>query len=281
MSLPVPASFPRKRVLLLGASGKLGRMLCAVWSNRTDHPFEIIPVFRGQLETDGGVCWAPGQSCDALPSVDVVAAFWGVTRGDRADLARNTSLAQAAERLARELGVGCVLHCSSAAVYAPGADLSERAETRPPGAYGQAKLEMEAALAAMGQGPRRVILRIGSVAGAESLFGNMRPGQSITLDRFADGQGPFRSYIAPQDLARVVEAAALSGEGVFNVASPGPVRMQDIAEAAGCPVIWKPAPDTALQHVTLNTTRLQAICPLPATDPLDLVEGARATGIWP
>lgn len=271
------------RILMLGASGKLGRMMRQVWQDAEGDHSEIIPVSRTAL--DEGLVWEPGDDPRVLPQIDAILALWGVTSGGEDALSANVMLAHEAARLGDILGASCVLHCSSAAVYAPGSMRTETSRTEPPTAYGKSKLAMERAIARMSGDVRHVMLRIGSVAGAESLFGNLRPGHPLTLDRFADGQGPFRSYIAPQDLARVTDALmrAPSARGAFNVAAPYPVRMQDIVKQAGATLEWRPAPETALQHVTLNTERLMAICPLEADTaaPSHLVAGARASGVWP
>ncbi len=106
----------------------------------------------------------------------------------------------------------------------------------------------------------------------------------MTLDRFPGGDGPRRSYIAPEDLGRAL-LAAVAGRigGIVNVAAPRPTAMAEIAKAAACDVDWRDAPAAALPCVHLDTQRLAAFCPLPdsAADPVCLVEGARASGLWP
>jgi nucleoside-diphosphate-sugar epimerase len=226
----------------------------------------------------------------ALPRADAVLALWGVTAGDETALAANTTLAEDAQRLGAALGARLVIHASSAAVYGadPRARFSEDAPLdRPVTPYGAAKRAMEARLQALApQGPRAVWLRIANVAGADALFGNVARGTPITLDRFADGSGPLRSYIAPQDLARVVVALARSDdrpEGALNVAAPGAVAMQTLLEAAGIPFEWRDAPETALQRVVLDVTRQSRHVTLgpEAADPGYLVASARAVGAIP
>ncbi len=191
--------------------------------------------------------------------------------------------------LAAALGAARVLHASTQAVYAPMSEpISETGELRPAGAYGQSKLAAERAVDAWclahPGGPKAVHMRIGNVAGAESLFANLRPAGAVTLDRFSDGAGPERSYIAPQDLARAIEALLRSDrEGPVNVAATRTTPMEAIALAAGAEVRWIPAPETAVQRMALDTTLLGTLCPLPdsAAEARHLVDGARATGVWP
>lgn len=273
------------RILMLGASGKLGRMMRAIGGDLAAQGYEIIPVFRRESDAEG-ILWGPGMACPTLTCIDSIWALWGVTGRDSEQLLQNATLAQEAMALGEALGVRRVLHCSSAAVYLPGPDpLNEASSTCAPSPYGLAKREMEHKIQAASPMAEQVILRIGNVAGAESLFGNMRPGGQIRLDRFADGQGPWRSYITPQALLRVMLRLSdgATPAGLYNVAAPAPVSMQALAEAAGCGVIWQPAPSGALPKVVLDTTRLQQVCPLgpEESDPAQMVAGARATGIWP
>lgn len=270
---------------MLGASGRVGRMLRAVWDCRPMQGIGIVPVFRSADASEGGVSWAPERTGVVLPAADVVLAFWGVTRGDRTALATNTALAEAAGDLASRLGARQVIHCSSAAVYPScAAPLPETAAGGAASAYGRAKLHMEAAIAAMPGDAVQTVLRIGNVAGADTLFRNLWPGGSVTLDAFRSGSGPTRSYIAPHDLASVVEALIRKPvAGPVNVAAPRATAMQAIAEAAGASVLWRQAPDAAIETVHLDTTRLSAICRLPgqAADARHLVDSARRSGTWP
>ncbi len=231
--------------------------------------------------------WVPGESPASLPAVDAVLALWGVARGDDTALAANTHLALAAQQLAVDLGASRVIHCSSSAVYAPsGEPQSECAVPVPAGPYGRAKLAMEHALGqAAVPGPPPTMLRIGNVAGADSLFANMRPGGVIALDRFPDGRGPRRSYLGPSDLARILATLidAPDGQGVFNVAAPKAIEMQALAEAAGCRIEWQPAPPGAIPALVLDTARISALCALPSrsSDPRWLIEDARTGAVWP
>ena len=227
------------------------------------------------------------------PRFDAVIALWGVTSGSAEALAANTDLALRAVEIARAVGARRVFHASSSAVYAPAPQLlPETAPCAPLGAYGAAKLAMEAAIGQAAQadpdGPQQVILRFANLAGGDSLFAAMERAKAaartsstggtggaaqITLDRFADGQGPRRSYIAPHDLARALEvliAAPLEGAQagmqagaplVINCAAGGATAMEDIARAAGVDVAWRPAPEGAAQCVALDVRQLAQYAP--------------------
>lgn len=249
-------------VLVLGASGKLGRMVRAIWAK---HPPETGAVRTVARDGSADFRWAPGDDPTALPQVGAVVALWGVTPGPGRDLADNSALAREAMELGAALGADRVLHCSSAAVYAPQSGaIAEAQAGPPPSAYGDAKRAMEAVVADWSQtrpeGPKGVCLRIGNVAGADSLFASLARPPELVLDRFADGQGPRRSYIAPSDLARVLAALATAPLAdlpeVVNVAAPRATAMADIAQAAGRKVTWRAAPDSAVPEVWLSTSRL-------------------------
>ena len=70
---------------------------------------------------------------------------------------------------------------------------------------------------------------------------------------------------------------------VMNLAAPVPTEMDVLANAAGCEVQWRAAPDTAAQVVWLDTARMNGIYPINtgcgAAD--YLVRDAASTGVWP
>ncbi len=272
------------RVLLLGASGRVGRLIQAAAQARPGAA-QIVPVVRQGAVPSGGVLWQPGQPVPRGLRADAIWALWGVVPGG-GDLTENRDLALAAQMLAREVGADRVLHCSSVAVYRPAAHpLSEATDTPDPGTpYGAAKLEMERALAAQsGEGPRAVCLRIGNVAGADSLFRAGRAAGQITLDRFADGSGPRRGYIAPGDMLQVLrgltDCPVDAVSPVLNVAAPGAVAMEALAGAMGWPVAWRAAPPQAVPLVMQDVRLLQSLVPLAphCADPAHMARDVRAT----
>lgn len=262
-----------KRILVLGSTGRVGRLLRLAWAQCPPSGVELIL----QSRDDAGVRWQKGDPIVFGP-VDAVIALWGVTQGDANELDANVELALIAQQIGRECGAKQVLHCSSVAVYAPkDGPLSEDDPVGPLNAYGKAKLAMEQALASSAGGPEAICLRIGSVAGAESLANSIRRawdtgGSPVTLDRFEDGKGPARSYIAPSDLAEVLIALATK-EGVpsvVNIGSPRPVFMAELLQAANHPMHWREAPEGARQYAVLDCARL--------TDLVDLPDAASAPG---
>ena len=249
--------------LVLGGSGRLGRLLRAVWRGRA--PRAGPALF--QARSGGvGIIWAPGQPMTPLPPARAVVALWGVTAGDAPALAGNSGLAEISRSVARHCGADRVFHFSSAAVYGPAEDATEDTPPAPSSPYGAAKLAMERRVAGFDDpGTAHCCLRLANVVGADSLAPALRGGGPVRLDQFGDGTGPLRAYIGAGGLARVLDAlAALSVPDlppVLNIALPGPLGMEDLARAAGKTVLWQRPPAHAVQRVTLNTQRLQRLLP--------------------
>ncbi|GHG97810.1 epimerase [Pseudodonghicola xiamenensis] len=268
------------RILVLGATGRIGAILRAHW-----------PEGRGLWQARPGRAGAgdgwligdpladPARIAGQCGDVAAVLGLAGVTptrRRSGDDMADNIGLGLAAVRLGAALGAP-VLLASSAAVYGVGHRMVHGAqaglltETLPPHPvtdYGRAKAEMEARAADLGAalGVAVCALRIGNIAGADAILGGWRPG--FTLDRFADGHTPRRSYIGPVTLARVLERLCLIPDlpGLLNIAAPGVVEMGALLDAAGLAWVPRPAPDGAIAQVALDVTGLCDLLPLvPAT----------------
>lgn len=268
--------FPQ--VLVLGATGRIGQVLRAVWPARG-------PVWqtRGQQNSaDTGLNWVQfdpltdpdalvqaAQGCVAIMCLSGVTAARAAAGGDLVD---NSALAEAAIRAAAKTGAKTgtrVILASSAAVYGnqPGA-LAETAPLIPMSDYGRAKVEMERRSAALAGrlGVPVCALRIGNIAGVDAILGGWWPG--FRLDRFADGRTPRRSYIGAVTLARVLGDLVRAPDlpGVLNIAAPGLVEMGALLEAAGLEWTAQPAPQTAIAEVALDVRCLGAFTTLSAAD---------------
>ncbi len=270
--------------LILGASGKVGQALARLWPKtagpglwqyRPGTSDDVIKGFPGpSVEWD--ILSAPPP---ALPrGLSGVIVLAGVTRGDDDALRLNTDLALAGVEAARNAGIARVLVTSTQAVYGSERDtVEETTPCNPTTPYGKAKLAMERALADV---PGVTCLRLGNVAGADTLFGAAARGP-VTLDWFADGRSPQRSYIGPETLAHVLHRLldpALTLPPVLNVANPGLVGMDEILVAAGIDHAARAAPATALPQLELDAARLCELVPLPRAKAHDLVAQARRGG---
>ena len=261
----MPQKPQRKRVLILGANGKLGKLLRRAW--RLCPPEDICANWVSRTQTTGDeIIWAPGDPIERLGSADGVLALWGGAPESPGFPENNKELAVLAMQIARAAGAQIVIHCSSIAVYGtrPADPLSESNPCLANGAYGRSKMEMEQAIndrsRADPDGPAVCVLRLGNVVGADSLRNALIGRNPVILDRFLDGRGPIRSYIAAGDLARVFEAVlSCSGQRVpelLNVAAPEPIHMEQLVREAGKGFEWRPAPDGATQSVVMDTSRL-------------------------
>jgi UDP-glucose 4-epimerase len=298
----MPHTLPH--ILLIGATGRIGRMVCHHWAAAAPD-FALLATNRaGSTSSPGGVrmaTWSPLDGPADLvaylshagiaPAAMIVLA--GVTpRPGLVDTALedNQRLAEACATAAQACGIGRVMIASSSAVYGIHPDevaFSEAMPAKPLSAYGRAKLAMEAALNQWrGAGTEICALRIGNVAGADALLGPLSartPGDHrLRIDAFADGKGPLRSYIGAQTLTRVLADLARHPAPlpeVMNIAAPVPVRMTALAQAAGWLCDMVTAPPQALQSVTLDCASLAGLCSMRAedSDPAAMVAQWKAT----
>ncbi|MCE8509984.1 NAD(P)-dependent oxidoreductase [Ruegeria pomeroyi] len=269
-------------VLVLGATGRIGRILQAGWSGGTP-PESILWHGRTPARSDeknwvhGDLLTQDEALLARLPNCRTILCLSGVIPGREppgSTLSDNTGLALSALRIGARTGAR-VLLASSASVYGnqPG-PLPETATASPVSAYGRAKLDMEsdARKLADTQGVQCCLLRIGNIAGIDSVLAGWHPG--FALDRFPDGRTPRRSYIGPRDLARVLYELIRQPDlpEVLNIAATTPIELGALLDAAGH--VWHPRIPSAdaIPEVWLDTTRLDRLlsCP-PARNPADIV----------
>ena len=266
--------------LVLGGTGRVGRMLAAVWPQ--DMPKPLWQRRDGTAVQGDDMIWdiLEMASPTLLRPVSAVIVLAGVTGGAPEALQQNSLLAQAGSTLAHKLGVKALI-ASSQAVY--GRQEGALLETDLPHLatpYGQAKWDMEKAI----QGQSDVTcLRMGNVAGCDGLFQAMARGP-VQIDQFPDGQSPRRMMIGPRDLARTLASLSATDSplpAALNVASPGLVSMSEMACAAGATWGWKPAPQDALRVLEMDVSALSAYITLPRATAQDIVAQARAGGWEP
>jgi len=251
------------KILVMGATGRIGRALRQIWAHRPD------VLWQGRSQTTARPCWFVWTPGDALPKAGSVLVLSGVTQGTPEALGANTQIALDIQAAAEAAGIDRLLLASTMAVYGetPPEGSTEQTPPRPLRPYGRAKLEMERAALARQDRTRVCALRIGNMIGAGPLWTAMAQAEAgsidaVTLDRFADGQGPLRSHVGPSLLARTVDT--LSGPGhdlpeVLNVALRRPIAMADIVAAAGLTPHWAPAPLGAIQTATMQVGPLDRL----------------------
>jgi nucleoside-diphosphate-sugar epimerase len=198
----------------------------------------------------------------------------GVTPATGADMSLNIRLAQAYLQAAAGAGIGRVLLASSSLVYGAGdgTPMAETTPCRPMEPYGQSKLDMENMAARMAQveGLEVCCLRIGNVAGAESLLGGACEATAaapMTIEQFPDGRSSRRSYIGPVQAGDMLARLAICPgplPAALNFAGIAPVYMDDLATAARIPWRFVPAPEGRQQTRVLDCTALSRLIRMPA-----------------
>ncbi len=268
-----PSALSPTRVLILGASGRIGRLLRLCW--KEDAPRGIAPVWqyrRGAFANALRLDFMNDQAGlgDALCQADAVLVLAGVTPGPglcAPDYAANAEIAGTVLEAAAQADVGKVLLTSTAAVYGaadPGLHgFHETGGIDPASDYGKSKAGMEHLADTLGAG-RACCLRIGNVAGADQLLG---PGQrDIKLDVFPDGSGPRRTYLGPGMLASILAQLLQTKTplpGRLNIGGTSPVDMRDLLHAAGMHHAMRPAPAGLPETVALDCSRMRALIHVP------------------
>lgn len=244
-----------KRALILGANGRIGRLLRTGLNG-------VTPIWQARADAD--LCFDIMTDTDALRAAcaraDVILTLAGTTHHSDAGLA-DLNVALPRKVLDNAQGKHVFL-MSSAAVYgAQSGEMFEGSALRPGNAYGTQKVAMEV-LAKAHKAPC-TILRLGNVVGADALLGTGQ--DNFTLHSFPDGTTPLRSYIGPRLLGHVLGAlmARDALPPILNIATPEPVSMADLLRAAGHSWTTAPAPESAIACVSLNTALLQSLVPLP------------------
>lgn len=261
------------KVLVLGATGRVGTLLRRCWAQEAAQYDDVVLTFqtrKPQQMHSGDLLW---DMRDPFPAdgdaFDCMIVLAGVVPAPHADLGLNTSLGLANIQAAAQQGIPRVLLASSSAVYGNYSDapLAEDAPLLPVNDYGHAKRAMEDACHAKAEalGIALCCLRIGNVAGADALLRNgaaLEEGETLTLDQFADGGIPVRSYIGPHSFGRVLLSLARSPARLplhLNIAAPHPVSMHALTQAADMPVTLHPNQNNTHQHITLDCTALTAL----------------------
>lgn len=249
------------RALILGSTGRLGRLLRHHWPKDT----QLDLIWHGRRAA-ATLCFDlkdTSKLSDAMTQADIILNLAGNTPATSDDMEANIDIANRVFSCAGELPV---ITASSAAVYGERTgDCAESDEVTPISNYGRAKLRVEQ-LSTDHSGPSCAI-RIGNVVGADALFAERR--SHYVLHQFADGRTPMRSFINPSLLAQVLDSlmtCMLHGgtvPSVLNIASPEPVEMSALLDAAGLEWSAEPAPSHAIARVALDTCRIQALFDMP------------------
>lgn len=276
-------------VLVLGASGRLGRML----RHRFHSDRDALPLLRMQWQFRSDVALKNADPADVLPwdfllggtpedlRADVVLCLAGAVPDRGTDLTLNSVLAERALNIGASIKAKYIFLVSSVAVYGEG-PFSETAQVAPISAYGKAKAEMEKMAAewvgnAGRDAPNVTILRVGNVAGADALLG---PGKRhVLLETGSDGEDLRRSYIGPSRFADIVLrlcSKAANGKkvpSILNIALSPSVSFRALLDAAGWSYSEVPIASVVPADVNMDTHLLEQLGFTPC-------ENACAEDIW-
>ena len=261
------------RWLLVGGTGRVGRLVGPALEDAVGRG-KLVRQFRRDGSPDSLV-WNPLEGVGRLAAeveragqIAAMIVLAGAVPGGRAQLADNAAIAEACLAGAAAAGIRRILVASSSAVYGTALE-RPYSETDPcvgASPYALSKLTMECACEPWrDRGLEVCAMRIGNVAGADALLHQLDGPTATTelsIDRFADGKGPLRSYIGPASLAGALAALArnpLELPPVVNIAGAPSVRMEDLAEAARVRWCWGVPRPEAVQSVTLDCSLLASL----------------------
>jgi UDP-glucose 4-epimerase len=249
------------RVLLVGASGKLGKLVVHFWNDFS--PLVTLVEQHRRRHPGNFVKWSPldghlqlSKFVDKFGNFDAMVILAGATPNSDNEYSLNKDIIVSCLSAANRLQIKKILVASSSAVYGSykSTPFTETSKCIPENPYGISKLEMERECDIWrSKGLEICCLRIGNVVGADALSSNILSSTMenvLYLDVFPTGGGAIRSYIGPRTMASVIHSLCLySGRlpETLNIASPAPVSMIDIAAASGKP--WKS------RHVCHGTNR--------------------------
>ncbi len=272
------------KFLLVGGSGRVGRMVVNVWDRQPNRMVRGVLQGRGSqvITNSSSLRWDPLQGSAELQGwVNTYGPFKGmvvlagITPNSGQDLSLNKTIVENCLAAAKLVGISRVLVASSSAVYGigDGSPFSEAASCTPVNEYGRSKLEMEHACEDFrGNDLEVCCLRIGNVAGADALLLNIKNSETytpISIDIFADGRGPLRSYIGPKTLSMVIDTLVLQTyklPSILNIAAPSPIHMDVLANAAGHPWVPKKPKNQSHQNISLDCSLISEIYPFTVSE---------------
>jgi UDP-glucose 4-epimerase len=276
----------RPRLLLMGASGRIGRSVRKSWDSQIQPVCDVVYQYRSQFGVED-LFWDPMSGVDLLlqhieshGKFNAMVVLSGTIVVTEDTLEYNSRLAEACLSAAHAAQIPKILIASSSSVYgAWGAEaFSESDNLKPLSMYGLSKVKMERICETWSNiGLEICCLRIGNVTGADALLSQWQHcdlKNPLLLDRFPNGKGPQRSYIGPNRLADAIIGLALYEKrlpAAINLASSPPVYMEDLANMANLPWTWKEASTNAHQYITLDLTLLNSILCQPQSNLNDMI----------
>lgn len=256
-----------KRILVTGASGFIGKHLCAALAKAGA---QVVGIGRGESAPDALkdplVQWV---QCDLAVRESVVSALPVIGKVDvvfhaAGNLAESRELDTLRDRYFADVVApmlfldrgedtpGQVVFFSTAAVYGPSESaVDEASELAPSGLYGTNKAVLEDALGLFGRVRKCAVtcLRVSAVFGPGMPAGNaisrfMECVRAGDVPQITGPPNALRDYVYIADVIQAaLDVAGKDIGGTFNIASGAPVGLAELARLVGSALDREVAPE--------------------------------------
>lgn len=279
LSHTVKQSVPPKRVVILGATGVIGKALVSYLKDRGEIVVEIDSRDLDLLRDD-----APEQLADRLLSDDAVVVLAGIPlrRGrDQAIMAKNVQMGMHIFAALTRRPVAHVLYMSSDAVYPRSMeDVSESSPTGPSDPYSAMHLERERLFLGLADCPVAVLrsTQICAVHDTHDAYGPSRFLRMAMKEKriVLFGQGEeTRDHIQVEDVVALIHACLMRrSQGVLNVATGRSLSFADVASLVAAqfdppPEIQYAPRQLPVTHRTFDVSALVRAFPEMSLTPLE------------
>jgi nucleoside-diphosphate-sugar epimerase len=268
----------KKKVLILGGSGRVGRLLRVHLDNcgELDVFYHSYSAIRLKNRFDRSYLTFDLLQKKAINEYfsfhqlefDVVINLAANINKDKDATKDNLEITKNALKLCRLVGAKRFLYFSSSAVYGNGANINENCQLAPTNYYGKTKIYCEKLISEYSEGINFSCLRLGNIVGADSLMEGLIDNEFVykntMISLFENGKGPERSYITPLHLTNILRLL-IQNKSInpphLNVASILKIDMRFCLDYFG--IKWRPFIDTDIekQCITLDCSMLKEMFP--------------------
>lgn len=272
---------PLPKVLVTGATGRLGKMLQTYWEK--EPPLGQDVIWSSRQHANGKhrnwLKWDLSQETTDLPADCIVLHLAAKIKGDAGELSQNTVFAKNVLKSAERAKAKHILFVSSVAVVGTsGFLLSESMLPAPVSEYAKAKFAAEQVFQAAKTNCKVSILRIANVIGADALLAAAESGREVILDPVPNQEGgPVRTWIGPVTLAKTLAqlithvATGNPIPNLLNVACQPPIPMADILNAAGYDWSYGDANPSVNARSAVATDVLSSLVDMPKVTATSLI----------
>ena len=257
-----------KQILILGANGKIGKLMQNSLLTYDCAEFKFYyhsrhAISQHNLEFDLKNLDISINSLSKLNvSFDAILNLTGDRIGKNFSL--NSELSMNCCHIADYFNIPLVLLMSTSAVYGNYKDcFSEDDQCLPVNQYGESKLLMEKnCLKSFSNKLDVCCLRLGNFYGADQLCQNIRMSKAIELDVFEDQLSPNRTYINTTAFIHLIVKLInnhVKLPNILNIGQPGKVSMKSILDYHNYDYTLKFSNLSNYQNILLNLKKLKNI----------------------